>query len=311
MARLFLIALCLISGPAARVARADSGPSAPAALAIDYLRVLASRYREARGMGLPDEEALFAIDDGTARAIRSALRPQAARRGRATLARADVAREIARAVEAAFRSDVSPTALKLLLARFGVQGPHETSFLFVRERDGAKIAATLEAIHASPATLYVPVTRYFPDRAFLHGATTAQDVETIRAHGIFPTAFGGAGPGLYGAPEAAAAFALRWGGSADRVLRLELAPAATLVDLTAGEGLRAFEAYLALHPDADYDEFAEAVGADILRYPHRVPAFVVKSAAAISPTSAAPYAEGKAKASRSRFFSFFAGLVRP
>ncbi|MEK7357602.1 MAG: hypothetical protein AAB250_14210, partial [Bdellovibrionota bacterium] len=110
-----------------------------------------------------------------------------------------------------------------------------------------------------------------------HGTGSEAAFRAILFQGILPSSDGTGGEGLYGVAKKDLSYAIERGGSADRVVAIEISPEARILDISNGHPL--YAAYTKEHGGGreSYSRFAEEYGIDILKYPYLTDAFVVKN----------------------------------
>ena len=290
----------------------------PVLLALRYLRQVAIAYYQRYGQDYPNLERLEGLMDPVSReAVRkvfqtlgedpASLRP--------FLDNGQFLRRMNKALGKAFRSYTNPTAAKVLFELFDVDktlalygrtlDPYHT-LMYRKFRNPADIARQTTQLNEARVPFLSSAHDYFTshqiapdaDGTFptFHGTADMDVYRNIVFQGNVASQSGTAGAGVYCVDPRSKQFAHNWRGSNTYVVKLKIDPAAVVVDITEGEGKRAFEAFTALekpewffggkaapHPWSDRESaFADFVGADIVRYPYgETFAYVVKNGGAI------------------------------
>ena len=255
-------------------------------IALRYLRILAINYYRDHGTAFPDTGTLFSIDAASAASVRDIMgRTLASPDFVSYLRRPQFSKWINQTVVKAFRSYTNPTATHELFKFFGADQliaryPEHldpiNQYLFAKHRDPHAVDAVLRHFNTTPEKLYVAPDKEFSDGLLYHGTREEDSFRAILLQGIMPSTGGTAGEGLYGVEKGNIGFAIRWGGSRERLVTFKVKPDAKIIDITHGEGKRLYQAF-----GGTYDEFAESFGADILRYPYKTRAYVVKNSQAL------------------------------
>lgn len=150
-------------------------------------------------------------------------------------------------------------------------------YLVTRPKDTQAIKKFLLSHNMTPERLYDPVSSYFRDGHMYHGTSSEDSFRAIILQGILGSKLGAAGSGVYGVAEGNIAAAISEGGRKENLLKFKVRPGAKIVDITRGQGYRLY-----IELNLSHDEFAEKVGADILKYPYEYgEAFVVKNPAVL------------------------------
>ena len=266
----------------------------PILLALRFLRLQAINYYNTHGKGYPNMaklEAGFAGDSKkmVGEVIAAALDPE---RTELTpfLQQHRFRSWLNGTIQKAFRSYTNPTAALELMKMFNVDDlptvyGHDNieqiyQYVFSQHRNEEEIKKNLKTFSVHEEKFFAPVAAHFPDKHFYHGVKKESAFRSIVFQGILPSEFGSAAGGLYGVANSNLDFAVRWGGSPDRVVKLEVKDDAKIVDLTSGEGQRVWKQWQAQHGDT-YDDFAKTFGIDILKYPYNTAAYVAKNSDAL------------------------------
>lgn len=261
----------------------------PVLLATRYLRLQAMNYFYTHGGGVPDPaklEAAMSPDD--ARRVQAVIDSTLdGKELRPYLEKEQFRKWLNGNVQKAFRSYTNPTAALALLKKFRVQeliGRYEgleplNKYVFAKYREPAET----QKIHRElgiKGDFYRSPAKEFSDGFLYHGTRSEEDFRAILLQGILPSENGTAGAGLYGVATENRSFSEDWGGDKSRLLRFPVKPDAKIVDITQGEGKRVWDLYSGKH-GADLEAFAEAVDADIVKYPYNPDAYVVKNSDAL------------------------------
>ena len=290
----------------------------PVLLALRYLRQVAITYYRLYGKEYPDRKKLMAlVDDKSNQTLRHIFRnllenPEALT---GFLTERQFRSRLNKALGKAFRSYTNPTAAKLLFEIFQVDvalrpygkriDPFHT-LAYRKYRNPADIAAQRAQINPLPPVI-TTVGDYFKERGLepgpdgnfeaYHGTDTMENYRGIVYQGNVASTGGSAGAGVYVVDERSRSFAENWHGPGTLVVKLKIAPGATLVDLTQPEAKLFFQAFKAhraklkwkldgaptapSHTD-EYTDFADFLGVDVLRYQYgKTHAYVIKDGAAI------------------------------
>ncbi|MBI2605944.1 MAG: hypothetical protein HYW49_07675 [Deltaproteobacteria bacterium] len=263
---------------------AREGLNHPVLLALRYLRVVSTDYYQRFGVTYPVEVALDPRSDAAVRAVVDSVRD--GRALRPFFERPQFVTWFNASIQKAFRSYANPTVAFHLMKRFGIDQlitlyPKIEPFfnyLLVRKWDERKIAANFAKSGLSPEEVYTDPRSYFPDLTLYHGTRTEAGFRSIVLQGIIASEDGSTGKGLYGVSKGHISFAESWGGSPDRVVAIRMNENTKLIDTTTGTGKKLFKSY-----KGDYESFAEAFGADLIRYEYGdVEAFILKNSGAIA-----------------------------
>lgn len=150
-------------------------------------------------------------------------------------------------------------------------------YITARASDPIKVQKFLSERKVNSDRLYDSVRSFFNDGYLYHGTSSEDAFRGIILQGVLSSKGGAAGPGLYGVASSNIKAAIQEGGHKDLLLKFKIKPDAKIVDITRGEGRRLY-----LEMNVHYDEFAEKVGADILKYHYEYgEAFVVKNTAVL------------------------------
>lgn len=275
-------------------ARAKEKLNHPVLLALRYLRCVGVNYFAEHGGTFPDLEALFDLDPKSASEARAILQDAVRDRGLTPfLSQRRFKSWIDAVIRKSFLSHTNPTAAKALFDSFGVPtllaaypeiGPYQ-QLLFAKRRNPKEVKQWLERIGITAQQIFVPIESLIPDRKLFHGTKQQDAFRSIFFQGILPSDTGTAGGGLYGVAHENIDFAIDWAGERSRVVGFTVDKNARVVDISEGEGKRAFKKFSEIYtgpPGGVEDGFAEALGIDILRYPYRKKAFVVKNSEVLS-----------------------------
>lgn len=256
-------------------------------LALRYLRVIAMNYFYEHGSGYPNES--FRIDEKTAAQLEALIkRVRETRELNPYLREPKFQEWINAAIKKTFRSYTNPTAAHILFKRFGLEQLIQdyglepiNSYLFAKHRNEELIARNIQSLGVDKKNIFIEPKIEFSDMRLYHGTKTEEAFRSILLQGILPSENGAAGGGLYGVAQKNLSFAQEWGGDKNRVVVFNVKPEAKIVDITRGEGAKAFEVFKTKH-GKDYNHFADFIGADIIKYPYDLDAFVVKNSAVLS-----------------------------
>lgn len=259
----------------------------PVLLATRYLRLQAINYFKSHGAGYPDRAKLLdAIPKDAMAAVEGVIsRTLDGRELQPYMSQPQFKKWLNGNIQKAFRSYTNPTAALELMHLFKVDqlvGKYDgleplNNYVFAKYRDPAVVAANFAKAGVKPESIYVPVAHEFPDSVLYHGTKEEKDFRAILLQGILPSSGGSADKGLYGVALPDRTFAESWGGDKDRLIGFPVKQNAKIIDITQGPGHELFKKF-----GGRLDDFAEAFGADIIRYPYSPNAYVVKNSDALA-----------------------------
>jgi hypothetical protein len=263
----------------------------PILLALRYLRLQAMDYFQSYGAGFPDREKLFApMDANSARSVRKVIK--SASDGEELipyLKQSSFSKWLNGSIRKAFRSYTNPTAAMELMKEFDVptlisrysEIEPINQYLFAQTRDPSAEEKALRDYRVHPESFYLSPKKEFQDGFLYHGTRTDDAFRSILFQGIIHSSEGVGGAGLYGVNSENKSFAESWGGSPKNLVRFEVRPDAKVVDITQGEGERVWKEFMRRH-GGSYEDFCQKFGIDILAYPYKTRAYVVKNSTALS-----------------------------
>lgn len=259
----------------------------PILLALRYIRLQAIDYFRSYGAGVPDRSRLLEMDPDSRKAVQEVIDQAADGKSLSPFLSKDVFRKWLNAtLRKTFRSYTNPTAANELIHAFHVgkliaaypQIAPTNQYLFSKSHDPEKLAAALKKYGVNESQFYLPVKQEFPDGKIYHGTRSEDTFRAILLQGVLPSdAERSAGEGFYGVNQRNVKFAEEWGGSRDFVVSLEIRPEARLVDITQGEGKRVWQSFTSKSGTESLESFADTFGVDIIAYPYKTQAYVVKN----------------------------------
>jgi hypothetical protein len=278
------------SSPAdfAKSAYAQKKLNHPILLALRYLRLCAVNYFQEHGSGYPDLKSLLDMDPKSKKEVQAVI--QKALDGKELtpyLEQDRFKKWLNGSIQKAFRTYTNPTAAMEIMKAFQVDQLVKfyelepiNQYLFAKSRNPEKVQAQISKLGVQENHLFEPVSQHFENGKIYHGTRDDQTFRSILLQGVLPSTRSNviAGDGLYGVAQSDRQFAENWGGSKDRLVAFDVDPKAKIVDVTKGEGAKAWSRF----GTQDYDAFADAIGADIIRYPYDRRAYVVKNSAVLS-----------------------------
>ncbi len=267
----------------------------PILLALRYLRLRASQWLQIHGNGSVDVDELLNFDPKIKNKLKKIIDDAPYDPKFIALIKQERGLKwLNGSVLKSFRSRTNPTAAYKLFSAMGYKElqalfPELASinqFLFVKERNTKKIDENFEKFNVSPEKVYSPVGKIIPEFELFHGTKTDEAFRAILFQNVLPSESGLAGAGLYTVRKDNLKFAVDWAErDINKIVKLEVHPNAKVIDITQGEGKILFDKYRSqvVHSRSQdvYDDFADEFGADILRYPYKTDAFVVKNSAVI------------------------------
>ena len=273
---------------------ARDGLNHPVLLALRYLRLQSINYYHTYGQGYPDSILM-----------RDSLDPQSRKEVRKVILLALKGKELRPylnnprflswlngTMQKSFRSYTNPTAALEYMKMFSAdQLPVVyqddkveplNQYVFAKFRDEKAIAEALKKYKVK-ADFFQDPGAFFSDGYFYHGTKTELAFRSIVFRGILPSAGGTVGNGLYGVSQSNMPLAMEYAADDSRnLVKLQVAPEARVVDITAGEGARVWQAFLENHLAGNAEEFADTFGIDILKYSYKSEAFVVKNSSVLT-----------------------------
>ncbi len=273
------------------------GINHPILLALRFLRLHAMNYYHNYGIGYPNKEILFSMDSDSEQQVRKVITDCLDGRTLVPFLRNEsFNRWLNSTIQKSFRTYTNPTAAMELMKHFKVDLLQRlysdidafNHYLFIKNWNKDRIDRNIEEFNINRENFYLPVNRFFSNRIFYHGTKTDNSFHNILLQGVLPSDDGTFGTGLYGVNDENINFAIEWGGSKMRLVGFEMSPYAKIVDITAGEGKRGFLSFKThfektnQHSNGVEEAFCEAFGIDVLRYPYRSTAFVVKNSKILS-----------------------------
>lgn len=273
---------------------AAKGWNHPVLLALRYVRLLAADAYHRRTPSAVGVDAIRdRLDEKSMEAAARVFRSSAGDGKLFELSRAEAFHEkLDATIQRAFSGYCDATVASQLHQRFqttalfrwvGKLRPiHQ--HLFAKRRDPEALLATWKRYGVDRDRFFLPREQWFPDGLLYHGTRTDEGLRDIAVRGILPSSGGSAGNGLYGTTRKHLENILPSyaGNDEDRIVRFEILPSATIVDVTEGHGREVYERW-SRENGSDWSEFCDAFGIDLLRYPYDFPAFVVKNALALGP----------------------------
>lgn len=259
----------------------------PVLLALRYLRAVASDYYQRFGTAYPVEVGMDPASADACAAVFDSIRD--GKTLRPFFEKPQFTIWFNASIQKAFRSYSNPTAAFHLMKRFRLDElilvyPKIKPFfnyLFVKKWNAEAVHANFAKYGMEPSEVYSDLKEYFPNGKFYHGAGDEDAFFSILRQGVIPSRVGTAGKGLYGVDLSDVDFAKNQGGHPDRVVEFTLDARASLIDVLNGKGRELWQESKSEH-HGDYERFAEMFGADIIRYPYQVKAYVMKNAGAIA-----------------------------
>lgn len=273
---------------------AREGINHPILLGLRYLRLQAMNYFHSHGAGAPERAALLeGMSESSRRSVEAVLE-KARKPGELSkyFENSKFRSWLNGSIQKAYRSYTNPTAANELMKKFGVPELQQiygdkieptNQYLFARPPwDEQKIGANLQKLGLNRSEIYTSVDELFPGRVLYHGTGSQEAFRSILFQGVIESKDGSAGKGLYGVSEKSREFSEEWKRDKNLLVKFPVAENARVVDLTGEAGAK----ILALYPGdvhrKNWNQIAEDLGADILRYPYgKTDAYVVKNSAVL------------------------------